>query len=206
MVLHDAAFSATPLTHSSLAQWAAYNVIREADLLRAAAIRRVTHESAGTGSTQSSRVATTLSVRVKIMQFDAAAAQLHVAGRIAEETPYAKLGQHHTLDLELHRNFTLIKETGGWDSVNLGVVREACKAGRGASAWIVIMQEGLANVVELVGKRSVLRRRVNVRIPGKRGNSKEHDKVSFALDFGRGGYVMLIKALLRRCRSSSPSP
>ena len=101
-----------------------------------------------------------------------------MAGRIAEETPYAKLGQHHTLDLELHRNFTLIKEEGGWDSVNIGVIKEACKAGRGASAWAVIMQEGLANVVELVGKRTVLRRRVNQRIPGKRGNSKEHDKVT----------------------------
>ena len=143
----------------------------------------MTHESAGTGSTQSSRVTTTLSIRVKGTQFDAAAAQLHVAGRIAEETPHAKLGQHHTLDLELHRNFTLIKEPGGWDSVNTEVVKEACKAGRGASAWVVIMQEGLANVVELVGKRSVLRRRVNVRIPGKRGNSKEHDKVSFATHF-----------------------
>ena len=118
----------------------------------------------------------TLTVRVKSTAFDVQAGQLHVSGTIAEETAHAKLGQHHTLDLELHRNFTLEK-ADGWDSVSRGLVREACDARRGAGAWAVIMQEGLANLAVLMGERTVLRQRVTVGIPGKRADGKAHDKV-----------------------------
>ena len=116
-----------------------------------------------------------LLVRVKSTTFDVQAGQLQVAGQIAEETQYARLGQHHTLDLELHRNFTLEKAEG-WDSISLQIVKEACDIKKGASAWAVVMEPGTANIAILMGERTVLRQRVSVPVPGKRdGNA--HAKV-----------------------------
>ena len=117
----------------------------------------------------------TLTIKVRSTTFDPQAAELHVSGQIASETPHAKIGQYHTLDLELNRNFTLEKAEG-WDSVSTQQVREACDARKGASAWAVIMQEGLANIAVLMGERTVLRQRVNMPIPGKKGDGKNHDR------------------------------
>jgi len=61
-------------------------------------------------------------------------------------------------------------------------VRAACDVTRGAAAWAVVMQEGLANIAVLTGERTVLRQRVEASIPKKRtagpssGGSGGHDK------------------------------
>lgn len=100
--------------------WHAYNLIRPSDLLTASAIRRVTTELSTTGSTSSQRVHTNLTIRVKSLDFDPQAGQLHVSGQIARENRYTKVGQFHTLDLELKRNFTLEKSGGDgeWENSN----------------------------------------------------------------------------------------
>ena len=159
-------------------EWYAYNLIRPQDLLRASALRRVTTESA-TGSTSSTRVHTTLTIRVASLDFDVQSSQLHVSGRIAEETKFAKVGQYHTLDLELQRNFTLEKDgEEAWDSVARGIIKEACDPVKSADVWAVVMQEGMANIAVLTGARTVLRQRVEVSIPRKRGGrASDHDKV-----------------------------
>lgn len=109
--------------------------------------------------------------------FDPQSSQLHVSGRIAEETKFTKVGQYHTLDLELQRNFTLEKNEG-WDSVARAVVRDACDPSKSADVWAIIMQEGLANVAVLTGARTVLRQKVDVAVPRKRGGKAgDHDKV-----------------------------
>ena len=105
-----------------------------------------------------------------------------MSGQIAQETKYAKTGQFHTLDLELGRNFTLEKvgrEGESWDSVARGIVREACDEGVKGEVWAVVMQEGVANVAVLTGSRTVVRQRVEVGVPRKRGVGRqgEHDKV-----------------------------
>lgn len=143
-------------------------------MLRASALRRVTTESA-TGSSSSHRVHTTLTIRVRSTNFDAQASTLHVSGQVAAENDFTKVGQYHTLDLELHRNFT-IEKAEGWDSVSKGIVAEACNAKRGASAWAVIMSEGIANIAMFTGERTVLKQRINVPIPGKKGDGRARDR------------------------------
>lgn len=108
--------------------------------MRAPAIRRVTTESR-TGSTNSQRVHTTLTISVRKIDFDAQGGQLHINGQVTEENKIVSVGMFHTLDLELHRNFTLIKSE--WDSVTLGVVKEACNPGDRAEIGAVVLQEGL---------------------------------------------------------------
>ena len=113
--------------------------------------------------------------------FDAQSAQLHVGGRIAEETKFTKVGQHHTLDLELQRTFSLEKSEG-WDSVAMELVREACDPAKTADVWAVVMQEGLANLAVLTGARTVLRQRVEVAVPRKRGGGAgDHDQVGWKM-------------------------
>lgn len=173
-------------------QWHAYNLIRPNDLLKASAIRRVTTTSA-TGTTASSRVHMNLQIRVKSLDFDIQSSQLHVSGQIVVETPYTKIGQHHTLDLELQRNFTLEKEVegsslpgdgpgtsaGGWDSVAIEMLKDAVDEGgkRRAEAVAVVMQEGLANICFIGQFQTVLKQKVELTIPRKRQGGSDYDKV-----------------------------
>ena len=165
--------------------WHAYNLIRPGDLLTASAIRRVTTESSSTGSTSSQRVHTNLTIRIKSTDFDPQAGQLHVSGQIAAENRYTKIGQFHTLDLELQRNFTLEKEVEGnyggegWDSIARAQLEDAIDQSRDTEAVAVVMDEGIANICFLTQSQTVLKQRVDVSVPRKRtgaGRSQDHDK------------------------------
>jgi len=147
-------------------QWYAYNLIQPSDLLYASAIRRV-HTETATGTTASNRVHINLLIRVRSLDFDPQASALHINGQIVNETPHTRVGQYHTLDLELHRNFTLEKGEG-WDSVSKEVVKEACASGaKRVGAWAVVMQEGKAAMVGLGAERTIVKGRVEVQVPGK---------------------------------------
>ena len=180
--------------------WFTYNLIREGDLLRASAIRRVTTESA-TGSTSSTRVHMNLAISVTALDFDMQAAQLHVSGRIVEETKYTKVGQFHTLDLELNRNFTLEKKDG-WDTVAKALVREACDPVKSADVWAVVMQEGLANIAVLTGHRTVHRQKIEMMVPKKRGTGRQSDHDKGMEKF----FQTTLDTLLRHIDLSEPKP
>lgn len=145
----------------------------------------MTTESAATGATSSQRVHTNLTIRVKSLDFDPQAGQLHVSGQIAKENKYTKLGQHHTLDLELNRNFTLEKVVDGknggegWDSVARAQLEEACDQTRGTEAVAVVLQEGIANICFITQYQTVLRQRVEMTVPRKGADARRtqgHDK------------------------------
>ena len=180
--------------------WFAYNLIREGDILLASALRRVVSESA-TGSTNSKRVHMTLRIRVTSLDFDMQASQLHVAGQIVEETAHTRVGQFHTLDLELHRNFALQKKEG-WDSVARALVKEACDPRNSAEVWAVVMQEGLANIAVLTSQRTVHRNKIEVAIPKKRGvgRQSDHDKAMERF------FQTTLETLLRLIDLSDPKP
>ena len=50
------------------------------------------------------------------------------------------MGTHHTIELELNRNFTLIKPE--WDVIALERVDEACDITKQADVAAVVLQEG----------------------------------------------------------------
>lgn len=180
--------------------WFTYNLIRPTDTLRASALRRVTTESS-TGSTSSTRIHTTLTIRVTGSDFDPQSAQLHVSGRLTEETKYTKVGQYHTLDLELNRNFTLEKAEG-WDSVARDLVREACDPVKSSEAWAVVLEEGLANLCVLTGSRTVLRQRIEGKVPRKRGGLAQGDH-----DKGMGKFFQtVLDTLLRQIDLTESKP
>ena len=110
------------------------------DRIRATALRKVRTESS-TGSTTASRVHTTLTITVEKTDFDVQGGVLHIAGPVAEENKYVKMGQYHTLDLVVQRNVSIIKDE--WDSVALDRVKEACDVSKKAEVGAVVLQEGI---------------------------------------------------------------
>ena len=179
--------------------WHAYNLIAVQDLLRASAIRKVTTQTA-TGSSNSTRVHVTLLIRVTSIYFDPQAGQLHVSGQVTEENKWVKIGAHHTLDLELHRNFTLEKSEG-WDSVSLEVVKEAIQQDREGTVPAVVMQEGMANICLITEHQTILKQRVETSVPKKRaGKAGDHDKGLSKF------YQTTLETLLRHVDISEPRP
>ncbi|KAK0637454.1 hypothetical protein B0T17DRAFT_482531 [Bombardia bombarda] len=151
--------------------WHANNLIAIDDVIRAPAVRKVTQTSS-TGSTISERVHTDLTIKVKSTSFDPAASTLQVLGTVIVENSFVAVGQHHTLDLELDRPFTIWKSFG-WDSVALQQLQEALNGDNEDAVVAVVMQDGLANICLISEFRTVVKQRVEVVIPKKRSTAKE---------------------------------
>ncbi|PAA72901.1 hypothetical protein BOX15_Mlig025592g1 [Macrostomum lignano] len=145
--------------------WHAYNLVRVGDRLRSTTLRKVTTENAaGTVSSQKQR--TTLTVLVESVYFDVQGCSLQVKGRNAEENAYVKMGAYHTIDLELQRKFTIVKDE--WDSVSLDRVDEATDIARHADLSAIVMQEGLGHICLITSSMTLVRCRVEVNVPKKR--------------------------------------
>lgn len=138
--------------------WHANNLIRNQDILKGHAIRRVTTENS-TGHTTSNRVHTELTLRVTSTLFDPAASALHVSGIVTVENDVVALGKYHTLDLELNRPFTLWKKDG-WDSVAVEALRDALNTDRDGAVAAVVMQDGFANICLISDYQTLLKQRV----------------------------------------------
>lgn len=145
--------------------WSAYNLIAVGDTVGALTFRKVQKESS-IGSVDSQRVKMMLSVRVVAIDFDPEGGELRLGGKTQTEAEGVRLGSHHTLTLELHRNFTLQKEC--WDSLYVGKLQEAT-AGPAETADVaaVLMQHGLANVALISGGMSLTRAKIEGNIPKK---------------------------------------
>jgi protein pelota len=85
------------------------------------------------------------------------------------------MGQYHTLDLELHRPFTIIKSE--WDSIYLDRVDSACNIANRADIAAIVLQKGLAQVCLVTENMTVVRQRIECNVPKKRrGTTTDHDK------------------------------
>jgi protein pelota len=88
-----------------------------------------------------------------------------------------KLGQYHSLELALQRNFTLTKPH--WDSIYLDRIDMACDLKTSAEIAAVVMQPGLANVCLVTTHMTQVRQKIEMAIPRKRvGSTSGHDTVS----------------------------
>lgn len=170
----DGSGSVTLVPEESEDMWHAYNLISEGDSIKGSTIRKVVTESA-TGSTGSNRIRTTLTIKVETIDFDTQACVLRVKGRNIQENQYVKMGAYHTIDLELNRKFTLVKEL--WDSVALERIDLACDPTQHADLGAVVMQEGIAHVCLVTASMTLVRAKIDVNIPRKRkGMCTQHTK------------------------------
>ncbi|XP_031553957.1 protein pelota homolog [Actinia tenebrosa] len=169
--------------------WHTYNLVSVGDRLRSTTIRRVQTESA-TGSVSSNKIRTTLTLAVENIEFDTQACVLRVKGRNTEENQFVKMGAYHTIDLELNRKFTLIKEQ--WDFIALDRVDMACDPTQHADLAAIILHEGLCHICLVTSSMTIVRAKIDMNVPRKRkGYCAQHDKG--LLKF----YDAIIQAVLR---------
>ncbi|KXS09911.1 protein pelota [Gonapodya prolifera JEL478] len=161
----DSSGSITLCPEETEDMWHTYNLIQHLDILRATAIRKVVSESS-TGTTDKTSVRMQLTIQVESVDFDTQGGVLSVKGRNVEENKFVKMGQYHTLDLELNRNFTLTKPF--WDSIALQQVMDACDPSKRADIAAVVLQEGLAQVCLVTQSMTIVRARIEVAVPRKR--------------------------------------
>ncbi|KAI8609427.1 eRF1 domain 1-domain-containing protein [Chytriomyces sp. MP71] len=153
--------------------WHAYNLILAGDSLKASTIRRVVTESA-TGSTDKTSVRLTLTIAVESVEFDTQACVLRVNGRNIVENKHVKMGGYHTLDLEMHKPFTITKES--WDLIALDRIQQACDVASRADIAAILLEEGLATLCLVTSSMTLVRGRVEVNVPRKRKGSSGHEK------------------------------
>ena len=85
-----------------------------------------------------------MTIQVDKVEFDAEQCALRVNGTNMKENPFIKLGQFHTMEIELNRPFDLEKEK--WDSVHIELLDDASDATKRAEIAALVMEEGLAEL------------------------------------------------------------
>lgn len=195
--------------------WHLYNLIAEGDSVRATAIRRVQNVSS-TGSTESHRVRTNLTIQVSKIEFSPSAsaqegaqdqganaggpaAALHISGPVIAENQYVRMGAYHTLDVEPNRDVR-IEKLEGWDSIARARVEEAIVPGRGAEVAAVVCGEGTAAFCLLSQHMTVVSHRISMSIPRKAASAgtSQHEK-------GMGKFFATIyESFLRHIPYASP--
>ncbi|KAJ3330892.1 hypothetical protein HDU93_010036 [Gonapodya sp. JEL0774] len=172
----DSSGSITLCPEETEDMWHAYNLIQAGDQLKATAIRKVVSESS-TGTTDKTSVRMQLTIQVESVDFDTQGGVLSVKGRNIEENKFVKMGQYHTLDLELNRNFTLTKPF--WDSIALQLVNDACDPTKRADVAAIVCQEGLAQICLVTQSMTIVRARIEAAVPRKRkGMQAARDKAT----------------------------
>uniref|UniRef100_K3Z780 Protein pelota homolog n=1 Tax=Setaria italica TaxID=4555 RepID=K3Z780_SETIT len=146
--------------------WHAYNLIAIGDNLQAVTVRKVLREMAS-GGRDAERVKLKLEIVVESVDYDKEGSVLRVRGKNITENDHVKIGQFHTLELELKRPFVLRKEI--WDWLALETIQQACDPSASADLAVILMQEGLAHLF-LIGKSiTATRARIETSIPRKHG-------------------------------------
>jgi len=88
-----------------------YNLLCVGDELTASTVRNITAEkqSGSSSSREKSRVHTKMCIRVEAIEFDEEQCSLRVKGVNVRENEYVKLGQYHTIEVEMNRTAEISK-------------------------------------------------------------------------------------------------
>lgn len=81
---------------------------------------------------------------METVSFDREHCGLRVNGINVKENEHIKIGQYHTLEIELARPFLLSKEA--WDSISLDLLEELANPLKKAEVAALVMDDGLAQL------------------------------------------------------------
>lgn len=153
--------------------WFLFNFVTEGDSIKATTTRKVQKETAVCGvATEVRRVQ--LTIKVSSCDFEGAAASLRISGKICEETPHAKMGAHHTLEVGVTDEVVLLKDN--WDAHHESQLKEATDTAGKAEALVLLIQAGLANLLCISSNLSRLLARVETSLPKNRNVYSGYDK------------------------------
>ncbi|GKB26304.1 protein PELOTA 1 [Tanacetum coccineum] len=150
--------------------WLAYNLILPGDTVMVDTTRKVQREAAASGSREEGESRKLkLEINVESVDYDKEGSELRIHGKNILENEHVKIGQFHTLKLELRCPFVLRKLL--WDSLAIESLKQAADPSASADLAVVLMEEGLANIL-LVGKSlTITCSRIKASIPRKHGPS-----------------------------------
>jgi len=152
-----------------------YNLIMVGDQIRTTTVRKIVNIGVTGSANTKERKRVTLTIVVEKVDFDPTDCILRLSGKNVEENNWVKLGAAHTIQIEVHKQFTIQKEY--WDPVSLERVSEACDVGKRADVAALMIDEGLANLYLMTEHMSISRAHINTPIPRKRKQSQAgHDK------------------------------
>ena len=152
-----------------------YNLITIGDLLKGSTTRNVVTTSLS-GTTHKDRKRIEITLCVEEVDFDMEQCTLRVKGRNMAENEFMKMGQYHTVDIEVGQPITLEKQC--WDTISLERLTEASDPAAKADMAAIVMQEGLAHVCLVTSSMTVTRSRIERRMP-KKGQVEHIDHVTF---------------------------
>lgn len=137
--------------------------------------RKVVKESES-GSASSEKKKVKLTISMEKVDFDVDASSIRVSGKNLEENEHVKLGQFHTLELDLNRPFTLWKSQ--WDSIDLDRLNNSVEASQAAEIICVLLDVGRCEIVAISSELTLTLSKVEVNIPRKRQGqqSSEYEK------------------------------
>lgn len=170
-----------PLSSPAEDMWHAYNLVRPGDTVTATTFRKVAPPPGAGGvdgapSGGGERLKITLALTVRSTEYDPAAPSLRVSGTNETECAAVKLGAHHTLEVAPGRAFTLTKPAG-WDGADVARVRTASDVAATADLAVLLVQEGLANLVLVGAATSRVVAKIEQSLPRKHGAALAgHDK------------------------------
>ena len=152
-----------------------FSIIAVNDRVRASTVRKVLHESTSGGASTSERVRTQLTVRVIDVLFDPELGEVRVSGVNCTEHEHVRAGAHHALELEVHRPLEIFKDK--WETIELEALRalQGSEAANDADLFAVMLDVGTAQVCAILPSMTLVRARVDVAVPKKRGGTERHE-------------------------------
>jgi protein pelota len=153
--------------------------------------RKVVKEST-TGSTVSQKRRLSLTIEVTKVEFDTDSLEVRISGPNREESEHVRMGAHHTITLEVGRQFRLEKNC--WDQIFLDRLEVATHPEREAEVMAVVMAStGIAHICLVTEYLTLTRAKIDVNIPKKRGVGSSHHHSKAVTKF----YEAIYQALLR---------
>ncbi len=108
----------------------------------------------------------TLDIAVERVEFDAEQCSLRINGRNSCENEFVKMGQYHTIDIEVGQSFTIVKDC--WDTIYLETLAFACDVSNVAEVAAVVMQEGYATICLITPAMTLTRAVIEHSLPRKK--------------------------------------
>ena len=156
--------------------WTLYNVIRPEDIVYARTTREVKRDDEGARPAEGKRVSMTLGLKANRVSFQSENDRLRIGGCITEAPEkYGLLGSHHTINLELNQELTLIKQE--WPNYDLERVKKATQD-RGPTIIVVALDDDEGAVALLRQHGVSVQGEIRARLPGKLESDRREGAVN----------------------------
>lgn len=158
--------------------WTIYNLVNIDDTIQSSTLRKVQKDtlsssnelSSSSSSTHTQKLRIVLTITVETIDFDIDTCTLRLKGKNIAENEYVKLGQYHTLELDINRTVTLTKPY--WDSIHIDILAHACDMMNKAELCAVLMQaDGICNICVVMPNITVVKQKIELNIPRKRAGT-----------------------------------